>query len=61
MLHTNFACMQFNTNDLICIKMARVILAFLAKTDKGCSGENKTIGDEGITVDFSIIKVYTSN
>ena len=22
---------------------------------------NKTIGDEGITVDFSIIKVYTSN
>ena len=23
--------------------------------------ENKTIGDEGITVDFSIIKVYTSN
>ena len=27
-----------------------------------CSAElNKTIGDEGITVDFSIIKVHTSN
>ena len=24
-------------------------------------GDNKTIGDEGITVDFSIIKVHTSN
>ena len=23
--------------------------------------EHKTIGDEGITVDFSIFKVYTSN
>ena len=23
--------------------------------------KDKTIGDEGITVDFSIIKVYTSN
>ena len=24
-------------------------------------GDNKTIGDEGITVDFWIIKVHTSN
>ena len=39
MLHTNFACMQFNTNEMICIKMARVILAFLLITDKDCSGE----------------------
>ena len=31
MLHTNFACMLFNTNEMIRIKMARVILAFLAK------------------------------
>ena len=43
MLHTNFACMQFNTNEMICIKMARVILAFLVITDKDCSGEKLTL------------------
>ena len=43
MLHTNFACMLFNTNEMIRIKMARVILAFLAKTDKDCSGKNITL------------------
>ena len=44
MLHTNFACMQFNTNEMICIKMAREILAFLVITDvKDCNGEKITL------------------
>ena len=43
-------------------------IALLVTTDllgilheQSWSNDNKTIGDEGITVDFSIIKVYTSN
>ena len=43
MLHTNFACMLFNTNEMIRIKMAGVILAFLLITDKDCSGEKITL------------------
>ena len=31
------------------------------KTLRACADWNKTIGDGGITVDFSIIKVHTSN
>ena len=44
MQQTNFACMQFNTNKMMCIKMARVILAFLVITDvKDCNGEKITL------------------
>ena len=34
---------------------------FKIKSEGAEKKVNKTIGDEGITVDFSIIKVYTSN
>ena len=34
---------------------------FFIKGGGGLAQSNKTIGDEGITVDFSIIKVHTSN
>ena len=44
MLHTNFACMQFNTNEMICIKITTEILAFLLITDvKDCNGEKITL------------------